>query len=130
MHRRSSYLEQLILHMVGDYVLQTDRMAKRKTESSVWALAHAMTYSLPFFLLGSWRAVLVILLSHFLIDRFRLARCVVFVKNRITDSGLKWEDCKGTGYPKETPIWLAVWLMIAADNAVHLAINWACLRWL
>ena len=110
--------------------MQTDRMAKRKTESSVWALAHAATYSLPFFLLGSWRAVLAILLSHFLMDRFRLARCVVFAKNRATDSGLKWEDCKATGYPKESPPWMSVWLMIVADNTIHLATNWVALRWL
>lgn len=30
----------------------------------------------------------------------------------------------------ETPPWLAVWLMIIADNALHLLINAAAVTWL
>jgi hypothetical protein len=35
-----------------------------------------------------------------------------------------------TGYPPTTPIWLSTWLLIVADNTLHLAINYAALRWL
>ncbi len=28
-----------------------------------------------------------------------------------------------TGYPSATPAWLAVWLLIIADNTLHLLIN-------
>jgi amino acid transporter len=60
----------------------------------------------------------------------RLARFVVFAKNWTTQPSLQWADCSATGYHKDTPPWLAVWLLIVADNAMHLAINYGALRWL
>lgn len=46
---------QLILHLVGDYITQTDWMAKNKTKNSFAAGSHALIYSLPFLLLKpSW----------------------------------------------------------------------------
>lgn len=122
---------QLILHLIGDYVTQTDWMAKRKTQSSVAAGCHALVYSLPFLLLKpSWIALAVIAGTHFLIDRFRLARFVVFAKNWVTNPSLQWAEASGTGYSKDTPDWLAVWLLIITDNTLHLTINYAALRWL
>ena len=41
--------EQLLAHLVGDYVLQTDHMAVRKTKSFAVACWHAFVYSIPFF---------------------------------------------------------------------------------
>ena len=149
---------QLILHLLGDYVLQSDWMANNKTKRFVPAAVHAIVYSLPFLLLKpSWTAFAVILVTHFLIDRYRLARFVVWVKNcALCPSSFKhgwpttwmicgfqeeeerdkhhatlcWSNCSATGYPSETPAWLAVGLLIAADNTLHLAINYAALRWL
>lgn len=34
-----------------------------------------------------------------------------------------WSECSGTGYHKDKPAWLAVWLLFIADNTLHLAIN-------
>jgi lysine/ornithine N-monooxygenase len=34
-----------------------------------------------------------------------------------------------TGYPADTPAWLAVWLLIVADNTCHLLINAAAVSW-
>ena len=122
---------QLILHLIGDYVTQTDWMAKTKTSNSVAAGSHAIVYSLPFLLLQpSATAFAVILLTHFFIDRYRLARYLVFVKNKVTSPSLKWEDASGTGYHKDDPPWLSVWLLIAADNTLHLTINYAALKFL
>lgn len=122
---------QLILHLIGDYLTQTDWMAQNKTKNSAAAGTHAVVYSLPFLLLGpSLSAFAVILGTHFLIDRFRLARFVVFAKNWTTAPRLKWEDCDATGYHKDAPAWLSVWLLIVADNTLHLTINFAALRWL
>lgn len=118
---------QLILHLTGDYVTQSDWMATRKTESSMAAAIHATVYALPFLIVGSWLAVLLIGLSHFFVDRFRLARYVVFAKNFMGWPFPKWSDCKATGYPSSRPDWLAVWLMIAADNTIHLACNYVAL---
>lgn len=128
-------MEQLILHLIGDYLAQSDWMANNKTKASWPAAVHALIYSAPFWLLARFAprpyiAFAVILLTHFLIDRFRLARFAVFAKNFIGWPFPKWEDCKATGYPSERPAWLAVWLLIVADNTLHLAINYAALRWM
>lgn len=145
-------MEQLILHLIGDYVTQSDWMANGKTSKYGPALCHAVVYSLPFLLLRpSWLAFAVILLTHFLIDRFRLAKYLVYAKNflaptssygfRIYDEAsegrsafinqkLRWKDCVANGYHKDTPIWLSTWLMIIADNTMHLTINYLSLRFL
>jgi len=134
-------MTQLILHLIGDYVTQSDWMANNKTKRSWPALCHAFVYSLPFLLLTQSPAALVVIFgTHFLIDRFRLARHVVYAKNillsphrpcdREYNDRWKWANCSGTGYPSDTPPWLAVWLLIAADNTLHIAINYAAIRWL
>ena len=123
-------MEQLILHLFGDYVTQSDWMAQKKTSSTWAAFVHATVYSLPFLLIGNWQAVAVIWSTHLVIDRFRLARHVVFAKNFMGTPWPKWEDCKATGYPSACPAWMAVWLMIAADNTIHLAINYMALKWI
>jgi hypothetical protein len=143
------FMEQLLLHLFGDYILQSDWMASNKTTSSIPAFVHATVYSLPFLLLTrSPLALFVIWSTHFIIDRFRLAKYVVWVKNgmrppqwmrdfdvfseaarkdRFKDS---WENCKATGYPSETPIWLSTWLLILADNTLHLGINYLSIKYL
>jgi hypothetical protein len=128
-------MEQLLLHLFGDYLTQSDWMAQNKTKASWPAFCHAFLYSAPFLWLA-WSApnttlaFAVILVTHFLIDRFRLARYIVFAKNFLGSPWPKWEDCRVTGYPSERPAWLAVWLLIIADNTMHLAINYSALRWL
>ena len=124
-------MEQLLLHLLGDYILQTDWMAREKVKRNIAALVHVVVYTLPFLLLTtSVAALLTIAVSHFFIDRYRLARHVVFAKNWVTQPSLRWKNCSETGYPKDVPPWLAVWLLIISDNTMHLCINYASLRWL
>ena len=144
-------MEQLLLHLIGDYVTQSDWMANNKTKSHLPCLIHATFYSLPFLLLTySPLALLTIWSTHFFIDRYRVARYVVWTKNLIIaprdrkrivfvgevshewfmNERYLWENCKTTGYPSETPAWLAFWLMIIADNTMHLTINYLSLRFL
>jgi hypothetical protein len=174
-------MSQLLAHLFGDYILQSDWMAQNKTKADWPAFVHALVYSLCFLPLCfrpvytpitfHWLAWMVILLTHFLIDRFRLARYVVWAKNwlgpwkhwLLIQCGLlpnSPNSCKvwissdesmpldyvaevdsfygatpplracPTGYPPSTPIWLSMWLLIVADNTLHLAINYAALRWL
>lgn len=125
-------MEQLLAHLLGDYVLQTDRMAQRKTGSLWWALVHGVIYTLPFLLLThSLVALEVIAISHAIVDRFRLARYIVAFKNSVTDWGQRASLFHTpTGYPLETPPWMAFWLLIIVDNTLHLCINYAALRWL
>lgn len=124
-------MEQLILHLIGDFLTQTDWMAKNKTSHIGIAALHSGIYSLPFLLLSpSILAIAVIFLTHTAIDRYRLARFVVYAKNKVTEPGLQWADACKTGFHKDTPPWLAVWLLIIVDNTIHLGINYASLRWL
>lgn len=124
-------MEQLLLHLIGDYLTQSHWMASEKTKRWWPALAHSIVYSAPFLLIGSWVAVLVIWSTHFVIDHWRLARFVVYGKNRLLGASADtWADCSSTGYHKDVPAWLAVWLLIAADNTLHLCINYMALRFL
>lgn len=99
-------------------------MAQGKTSKYLPAVLHALAYSIPFLIFGaSWQALAIIAGTHFVIDRWRLAKYVVFVKNQLAPAAERPKEVGVTGYPEDTPPWLAVWLMIWADNAVHLLIN-------
>ena len=153
-------MEQLIAHLFGDYILQSHWMAQNKAHDSRVAIIHAGVYTLPFLALTrSIPALAVILLSHAAIDRWQLARYVVWAKNWLAPRKKWYASCAvsdwtdrlieihpnevyeinqpmppfwtcRTGYPPRTPEWLAIWLLIVADNTLHLAINYAALRWL
>lgn len=124
-------MEQLILHLIGDYVTQTDRMANEKISDIKMAFLHAFIYSVPFFLLDiSIAAFLMIFISHALIDRYRVAKYIIYARNYLHDRSLKWIECKGTGYHQDKPAWLTVWLMIIADNTLHLSINYLAIAYL
>jgi hypothetical protein len=116
--------DQIVAHLVGDYLLQSHWMATEKTRNSVAAAVHAITYTLPFALI-TWSpiALLLVCVTHFAVDRWRLARFVVWAKNGARG------PLTATGYPDEVPPWLAVWLLIVADNTLHILINGAILAW-
>jgi hypothetical protein len=124
--------DQLVAHAIGDYIIQSDWMATEKTKKSIAALAHAVTYTAVFlFFTTSWLALAVIGVTHFAIDRWRLARFVCFAKNLPwPGSERDWSKCSKTGYPDSSPGWLTVWLLIIADNVMHVCINGAALKWL
>ena len=123
--------DQLVAHAVGDYILQSHWMATEKTKRSLAAFAHVVTYALPFlFLRPSLAALAVIVGTHFVIDRWRLARIVVWLKNYPWPGRASWADSNATGYPSATPAWLSVWLLIIADNVMHVVINGLALRYL
>ncbi len=125
--------DQLVAHAIGDYILQSDWMANEKTKRAWPAMCHAIVYTAPFIVfLPSPLAVFAILITHFFIDRYRLARYTVWAKNYLAPVGTnpEWSACTGTGYPSDRPAWLAVWLLIIADNILHVCINGAALKWL
>lgn len=122
--------DQLVAHLVGDYIIQSDWMANEKRKRSLAAGVHAVTYTLPFlFLTLNPVALAIIAGTHFLIDRFGLARYVVWAKNLPYPGSKPWAECRNTGYPDERPAWLAVWLLIIADNTLHLICNAVALRY-
>lgn len=120
---------QLLLHLIGDYVTQSEWMAVNKTKATWPAIVHATVYSLPFFLIGSVTAVLVIWTTHLIIDRFRLARFIVYSRNLMSppSSWKPWKECSVTGSHQNTSPSMSLWLLIAADNALHLTINYLAL---
>jgi hypothetical protein len=123
----------LLAHMLGDYVAQSHWMATEKTRRWLPAALHAATYTACYLMVTrSVPALAVIGVTHAVIDRYRLARYVVWAKNQLAprSSRRPWPECSATGYPTEVPAWLSVWLMIAADNIIHLSINLTAVMWL
>lgn len=154
-------MKELIAHLIGDYVLQSHWQATEKVKKSFACLVHVLLYGVPFYFIGaSWTALFVIVSTHFLIDRFRLAKYVCYAKQfiapkstlfndwtnydcscgicnfcngqqeRLLKTEFSWQNCKDTGFPSETPPFLAVWLLIIVDNTMHLCINFLALRYL
>lgn len=138
--------DQFMAHAIGDYLLQSHWMATEKTKNSAAAAIHAVVYTLPFLLIThSIAALLVICGTHFVIDRWRLARFIVWFKNgpvagigyeevvpafnrfaavrHLRQPVILWKPVTATGYQDDVPAWLSVWLLIAADNILHVCIN-------
>jgi hypothetical protein len=60
----------LIAHIVGDFILQNEWMAREKKRSSFACLVHVAVYMLPFLLCSlTWWQLALIALQHFLQDR-------------------------------------------------------------
>jgi hypothetical protein len=122
---------QIVAHLVGDYLLQTDHQAVKKTSQSLPALAHALCYSLPFLsCTRDPRRLALVAGTHFVIDRWRLASYVVWAKNQLAPKEYRysWSEAHPTGYPKGHPEWLVFSLLVAADNTLHIVINAAILE--
>jgi hypothetical protein len=147
----------LLAHLVGDYILQSHWMAQEKVRRWWPAFVHGAFYTLPFLLITTdWRALLIIGGTHAVIDRYRLAKYLVWAKNWFAPVRIRrntrpshehdqtvsvarfvleaynppWSECKGNaGMPPSTPVWLSTWLMFIADNTVHVLINVAAIRW-
>lgn len=159
--------DQIFAHIAGDYILQSHWMATEKTKRSLAAAVHVVFYAIPFVVAfkPSLLALIVIAGTHFVIDRWRLARFVVYVKNLlapfrvvkvesretakdvvdaaeagfamtwfssyvVVSGNYSWRFCAATGYHKDVPAWLSVWLLIIVDNAMHIGINALALRYL
>lgn len=120
--------DQLVAHMIGDYFLQTDKMATTKTQSWSWAIAHVLTYSIPFVIMFdlSITAFLFIVVTHLFIDHYRLARYVIIAKNLLTGGSDEKYHLKNTdacGFPKGTPDHIGFLVLIAIDNTMHVICN-------
>lgn len=117
---------QLLFHLFGDYIFQNDYLANTKVQSSkegwIACFIHCLLYSLPFLFIGSLTAVGVIFLTHFLLDKFRLAKYIIKLKN--------WEWKTSTGFPETTPVYISTWLLFIVDNIIHVTINYLSLLYL
>jgi hypothetical protein len=120
-------MEQLLLHLFGDFILQNDWMALNKKKQgysgTIACLVHTLTYAIPFLLIGSWLAVIVIGLTHYIIDRGHLVEKFIRFKNNET-----YKD--NFGFMKERPFAISIWLYIIIDNIFHLIINYLAIMFL
>ena len=109
-------------------------MALEKTKRSLPCLIHVLIYSVPFiiFMSPSLLAWLVIVGTHFVIDRWRLARYLIWAKNWMAPRGYNksWKQCSKFGFPPETPEHIAFWIMILVDQVMHITINALALTFL
>lgn len=129
----------LVMHGFGDYVLQSNWMALEKTKRWWPVLAHGGVYSSCFVGVVApfgWRGVFGLLIiggTHVVLDRYRLARYVVWAKNQLLSPESHrrpWRECRETGFPPETPEYMAKWLLIIVDNVIHIWINSLVIIWM
>jgi len=144
-------MTQILVHLWGDFVLQSDWMALNKSKRSFNCLIHVLIYTSFFLLLTtSWKALLVIGGTHFLIDRFPIiVKRLIWLKNHLNPqfSYVPFKYCNITGYfddltnaktPKKeikqygTPrlFSVTIWLCIITDNLFHLTINYFAIKYL
>lgn len=152
-------MDPVLAHFVADWVFQSQWMASSKTSRWLPAAVHVAVYGAVFALLvpaaRSWPVLAVVVGTHYLIDRYRLARHVNWAANFIapwrdtkvpgtgeddprTGIGLHvwrsanppWSECSTYGSPPGTPDHIGFIVMVTIDQIMHLVVNWAALRWL
>ena len=112
-------MRQLIAHLVGDYVVQSQYMADTKVDRSregvVWATAHAALYTACFIPLTRHPARLAMIgITHGLLDHYRPFPKLIALRNT------KMSPRFMGAFPQQQ---VPVWLRIVVDNTAHLLIN-------
>lgn len=135
----NSLAVMIILHLFGDYVLQSEWMAENKMKNWWPAIVHGITYTLPFMIITQvWWALLIIGGTHVIIDHYRLARYVVWARNQLAPKYYRYpvwwiqvDDHNGARHQREVghDRWLYSWLMIIIDNTIHLILNATVILW-
>ena len=130
--------DQILLHLIGDYIIQLTWMASEKTKHFLPAILHGITYGIPFAIylyflnVNVTLPLFVIVSTHIIIDRYRLVKYFIWGLSRLEPKSyrLPFAECNNTGYSNTTPVWLSTWLMIIVDNIIHLCINAAAIKFL
>lgn len=135
---------QLLFHLWGDFIVQTDAWALNKKKPGWFGarccLTHCVTYSAPFLFIGSLQAVSVIFITHFIIDRTRIIDYLLAWKNGVYKIVHRHEydriyeekvlDISNFGFGRHRPFAISIWLYITADNIAHTTINFLALKYL
>ena len=122
-------MEQLLCHLVGDYVLQSERMACNKSHNTRMCALHSVLYSLPFFTIAhNFSQVFVIALSHFILDRFSLTKYFMKFRNIYIDCEI--DICELTGMRSDRLESIKWFVYIVTDNMFHLLCNFFVLKYL
>ena len=154
-------MEQLLCHLFGDFALQTDWMAMNKSKKSFNCLVHVLIYTACFLLITtSWKALLVIGITHFILDRWHfILRRLIWLKNHFPLGYPPYAYCNTTGYYDDSPyntnsmvdyinhfpngkhwiltcfgkprhFFITIWIYIVIDNLCHLTINYLAIKYL
>lgn len=135
----------LLCHLIGDYVLgQSDYMALNKSKQTLPCLIHCLLYTSFFlFVTISWKALLFIFVTHFIIDRFPIiVKRIIWFKNHLNPqfNYPPFKYCDTTGYHDDSPyntyrngeercfgkprhFFITIWLYIITDNTIHILCN-------
>jgi hypothetical protein len=121
--------ELLLGHLAGDYLLQTDWMAKNKSGNDLagWlaAFIHCILYTFAVCLFMSnfqliWIAV--VFCSHFFIDKFAFAKWYLkHIKGMELDD-YRWE------YHGELHAGFTAVVYTVTDNTMHLILMWSAYK--
>lgn len=151
----------LLCHFVPDFWLQTDWMAMNKGKKSFNCLVHVLIYTSCFLILTtSWKALLFIGVTHFILDRWHIIlKRMIWWKNHFpTFDYPPFKYCSTTGYYDDSPynestkltgndklimdafvkkawgeprlFFVTLWLYIISDNLLHLICNFIALMYL
>lgn len=118
----------VLIHGVGDFVLQSGWMAARKPKSWRVAALHVAIYT-PLFLLVSLSplALGTIAATHLVIDRFCVAKHVIRVRNHVLTPRRhrpRWASTADTGFaPGTIHAVTAAMLVTIVDQILHVGIN-------
>jgi len=98
----------LVGHLVGDILFQNRYLAKIKRKSVWGMILHCAIYAFVVWLFTMWHPILILIvgLSHYLIDRFSLGKII-------------WPILIDMGNPENTdphPMWLG----LVCDQSLHL----------
>lgn len=103
-------MEQIICHLIGDYLLQNSWMALNKTKSLIAAICHCVAYTLPFaFLTQCPLKLFAIFFGHLIVDHTNIVK-------QASDAAM--------GDAQEYQKWT---IGIVRDNTVHLIFNYLVL---
>lgn len=146
-------MEQLLVHLLGDFIGQSDYMALNKSKRTIPCLVHVLIYTSCFLLLTtSWKALLFIGITHFILDRWHTPlRTLMWLRGHLNPkfSYPPIEYCNTTGYYDDSPyntstptpeiiekwgkprhFFISMWLYIIHDNFLHLVCNYLALKYI
>lgn len=148
-------MNQILVHLLGDFVLQSDWMALNKSKRFWPCFVHVCIYTSCFLLLTtSWKALLVIGATHFFLDRYHvIMKRFIWLRGHLNPqfSYPEYAKCDTTGYYDDSPyntkkftsgdgstemyakpriFPVSIWLYIIHDNFLHLVINYFALKYL
>ena len=121
-------MEQLLAHLVGDYVLQNGWLGTTKKNRNfmggVACLIHCLIYTSVFlFITTNPIHLALIFITHFVIDRYHWIEWFIMIKE-------KEMDITNHGFPKDTPHYFALWRFIIDDNTFHLVLNYLIIKFI